>query len=713
MTTLPIPKDMQGLSVETLKPSTLLASWLKDHKIRTLSDAKALFLRGCPDAPAEVFVGELSYRMQRIILPSLRPDPPPSRVRGEANPAADQITIPEHARGWSVHRFILSAELTALFRVAAVELLGELDGLSCQKLVARGPFGPAPRLALGLQKFLGHIEAGLTPDHPESSFLAGPRLFVTPEAAWGVELSRLPLSMGLQGMLQRAGFFRLGDLHGSLIRDFSLLPGCGEGTVSHLRQLATRAASGELNGFAALPATGVYYPPPSHILPPTREIMRVPPSLAAEPIQAFVHSRRLAVALTATKLKSLGDLHGRPFAKLKRHREFGKRTLAALVHMLSLLRTLAGTPRLEELRNGRFVEISIPAAARSIKLVQLPLSRRLARILQRRRFRRLGDLRGIRPDDFRQFKEGGENIVREVSQLRDRAAAGEFSPMESPDQPFNTHSLLAWLDQSIAQLLPRAQEILQRRFGAEEARVTPAPEVAKRFFTSSARIWRTEAAALHQLRKAGGHKLLISLRSLATQCAPPLAPLTPQLLAERATGDFSRFRYASFFYVRLLNKLQPAIRIQPTAAPSWPPEAVALLGKIPDQEVAQRLGYSLYQVRVRRCQEGLEAPDSKLRRWTESENAALRKLSNGEAVVQLKRSLESIRTQRLNAGIPDPRPALPRWTAAEEKVLGTKPDWQIARQIGRRRTAVAARRRALGIPPCQGKRIPLRRSAGL
>lgn len=48
----------------------------------------------------------------------------------------------------------------------------------------------------------------------------------------------------------------------------------------------------------------------------------------------------------------------------------------------------------------------------------------------------------------------------------------------------------------------------------------------------------------------------------------------------------------------------------------WDAKQLALVGKLPDEEVAARTGHPLNTVRIKRCQLGLPVSNPKVPRWT-------------------------------------------------------------------------------------------------
>ena len=96
--------------------------------------------------------------------------------------------------------------------------------------------------------------------------------------------------------------------------------------------------------------------------------------------------------------------------------------------------------------------------------------------------------------------------------------------------------------------------------------------------------------------------------------------------------------------------------------PPWMPEHLALLGVLPDDEVAARTGRT-------------------------------------ECAVRTQRQVRHIPTARPRRHPPAPRPPAPPWTAEELTLLRKVPDKEVAARTGRTLSATQQKRLALKIPP--------------
>ena len=84
--------------------------------------------------------------------------------------------------------------------------------------------------------------------------------------------------------------------------------------------------------------------------------------------------------------------------------------------------------------------------------------------------------------------------------------------------------------------------------------------------------------------------------------------------------------------------------------------------------------------------------------WKVDELALLGNLPDEEVARLTAHSLASVRHARFKRRIPGLRPTALDWTPEQEALLGTAPDEEIAARLSRTIIAVGARRRKKGIP---------------
>jgi hypothetical protein len=87
--------------------------------------------------------------------------------------------------------------------------------------------------------------------------------------------------------------------------------------------------------------------------------------------------------------------------------------------------------------------------------------------------------------------------------------------------------------------------------------------------------------------------------------------------------------------------------------PWWTAKERALLGKLPDDEVAARVGRTREAVRSRRRDLGIPNPQSN--RWSEEEDRLVRSLPAREAATRTGRSLRAVYDRRRELGLPGGR----------------------------------------------------------
>lgn len=130
----------------------------------------------------------------------------------------------------------------------------------------------------------------------------------------------------------------------------------------------------------------------------------------------------------------------------------------------------------------------------------------------------------------------------------------------------------------------------------------------------------------------------------------------------------------------------------------WTREEDALVGKLTDREVAERLNRTPRAVADRRKFLGRPAVGRaprprRMEREPEDHYALLfGSKSNAELRAILGWSKKRVRTRRRQLASGEIRKLPPEWTAEEDRLLGTKPDRVLAREFGRSVAAVANRR---------------------
>ena len=135
-------------------------------------------------------------------------------------------------------------------------------------------------------------------------------------------------------------------------------------------------------------------------------------------------------------------------------------------------------------------------------------------------------------------------------------------------------------------------------------------------------------------------------------------------------------------------------------APEWTQQEEALLGKIPDADVAKRLGRTFVGVQLRRGRLGIPnygRPAMSFKPWSPEELELLGTMPDRLIARKLRRTVISVTDRRYKLGIPAKIEGYHRWRPEDEALLGQRPDKYIAKLLGTTVTAVRDRRHALKI----------------
>jgi hypothetical protein len=205
--------------------------------------------------------------------------------------------------------------------------------------------------------------------------------------------------------------------------------------------------------------------------------------------------------------------------------------------------------------------ISIPSHVRHWPLTQMPLSVRLAGVLQKMGFRTLGDLQGVLYDQVLCMRNCGQRSINELENLIRRVQAGEFD--YGKVKGLGLDFLVRQADEAVAQIASRERSMLLLRLGGNGDRPLTLEEIGSKFGLTRERVRQVVDLLYERIYKHGGPAIHEMLQRLAQRCLENVTPLTPDLLnlwlgAKQAPGKFP-----SAFYVRLFGELNAEI-------PSWP-----------------------------------------------------------------------------------------------------------------------------------------------
>ena len=138
------------------------------------------------------------------------------------------------------------------------------------------------------------------------------------------------------------------------------------------------------------------------------------------------------------------------------------------------------------------------------------------------------------------------------------------------------------------------------------------------------------------------------------------------------------------------------------------PEEDALVGTMPDRDLAQQIGRSRDAVGVRRQKRGIppvcrpaipktpRVSTYHIRNWKPSEIELLGKRPDRDVARETGRTHAAVKRMRKLLHIPSATPVR-FWTPEENRLLGTLPDAELARRLNRGITGVTQQRLKLGI----------------
>ena len=279
-------------------------------------------------------------------------------------------------------------------------------------------------------------------------------------------------------------------------------------------------------------------------------------------------SVRLGHVLERLGCRSLGDLHGKTYAQVRRMPTCGQKTISELQQLLSRLHAgelhyVAQKPNIEQVPTQlpSPCAIFIPQNARGWALEQLPINHRLAGVLKRLDWCLLGDLHGKSFVELETQKNCGRQTLSDLRRLIKQVQGGEFDRLINSTGELDPAYLVILLNEKIGNLPPRSREILLFRLGAYEQRPLTLEEVGERLALTRERIRQLVKKIVEQLRREGGPSLLLALRQIAERCQSAVLPLTPELWTHWLGTEATVCRFPLHFYLRLLRELTNDIPI--------------------------------------------------------------------------------------------------------------------------------------------------------
>jgi hypothetical protein len=293
--------------------------------------------------------------------------------------------------------------------------------------------------------------------------------------------------------------------------------------------------------------------------------IHIPADLRGQAIEGMPMSVRLAGVLRRANIRVLGDLHGRKLDDFAWQRNCGYKTLHeldVLVHQAHSSVEQTHETEAGSLATENDVSLVIPESISHLRFAELPITSRLANVVQSSGLRTLGDLNGRSASELLRHKNFGWRTVGEVAQLVERAVSGEFDEAEIEESAGPTE-LLRSLEEGMAKLSPRDKQLLLARIGGEDVPPATLEELGQQHALTRARIQQILQKTLHALKKTRGPTVLRLLEAVKRRCFSSVCPLTPNLLRQWIGESHSTFQLSPKAQVRLIGALDKTV-------PCWP-----------------------------------------------------------------------------------------------------------------------------------------------
>lgn len=291
--------------------------------------------------------------------------------------------------------------------------------------------------------------------------------------------------------------------------------------------------------------------------------IEIPVSLRGLPIEQLPVSARLSGVLERSKIRVLGDLHGRSFDELARQRNCGIKTLRELGAALCLAR-YSGEAVLAQVAASAAASCTfmIPESVGNLEFADLPSSTRLETMVRKFGMRSLSDLQGRNAIELLRCSNVGVGTIVEIQRLLARASNGEFNgaPVEPSAAPA---ALLTLVEAGLALLETRDRDLLLDRIGARGTGAATLEQLARDYHLTRERVRQITQETVSKLRKTWGPRIPYLLEVVKARCLSKLCPLSPDLLEHWIKGFEARLQLESATHVRLIGALDREF-------PCWP-----------------------------------------------------------------------------------------------------------------------------------------------
>ena len=491
------------------------------------------------------------------------------------------ISIPDHLWHVPLAQLPLSARLWHVLERLDCQLLGDLQGKSYRQIGETKHCGEGSLTELKkMVRRLSFDNLEYLNEHNARAILSNLSDTISiPAHALAVPLAQLPFSVQLDHILQFLGYETLGDLDGQTYRHISNAKNCGVVSLGELQAIVRQLSSDDLPYW---PSSQIEDDSPPPVEKPLSPPISIPVHSHSVPLSKLKLSLRLWHVLTHLGCQSLGDLHGHTYQQIRDSKHCGPKTIAeleALVHRINAAEP--PPPGVQSKVQSLPDTLNVPPRAHDWALSHLPLSPRLASVLEEWGCGSLGDLHGKSLAEFMGRHQCGARTLTELQELLEQVGAGQFDRLFENRQEFKVAPLLTSLNDALETLPSRDREALLLRYGGYEQAPLTLEALGQRYGVTREYIRVLMKETLRRLRRRSGLLVDTTLSQMAERCYAGVFPLTSELLAYWLGDDAEVARFSRTFYVRLFGALEADLPVwaSRTAAPIRP-EAEELIGQV-------------------------------------------------------------------------------------------------------------------------------------
>jgi hypothetical protein len=288
----------------------------------------------------------------------------------------------------------------------------------------------------------------------------------------------------------------------------------------------------------------------------------IPISERGRSLRTLTISVRLAHVLAIAKLHLLGDLHGKTYLEILRHRNCGRKTLDELRNVVRQIQF--GEFQYPVAAESTAIDpniVSVSTDVRSLLLEELPMPTRLDNVLRARGYRTLGDLHGCDLRELSKTRDCGRKTILQLKQLLRRAEDGDFAPVPPTSSDDALTSVIRSIDVGMGSVSERNREVVRQRLFGDKGGLRTLEEAGEQFRMTRERVRQIVRGAFEKVRRSGGPGLARALEAVADKQNAAVVPITGPLLAARLSAISEASEWPASFYLYVIEQIAPRIPV--------------------------------------------------------------------------------------------------------------------------------------------------------